>query len=63
MITQEGYISLLGTQQLPSEEFELTAFSLGAHFETHGKPILRTLSYLAVSSQDDKPCELAMSLL
>ena len=28
---------------LPSEELELTANSLGAHIETHGKPILRTL--------------------
>ena len=29
---------------LPSEEFQLTANSLGAHIETHGKFILRTLS-------------------
>ena len=32
----------------PSEEFELTADSLGAH-----KLILRTLSYLTVNSHDD----------
>ena len=30
-----------------------TANSLGAHNETHGKFILRTLSYLTVNSQDD----------
>ena len=30
----------------PSEEFELRTNSLGAHIETHGKFILRTLSYL-----------------
>ena len=29
---------------LPSEEFELTANSLGAHIETHEKLILRTFS-------------------
>ena len=29
---------------LPSEEFELTAKSLGAQIETHGKLILRTFS-------------------
>ena len=28
----------------PREEFELTANSLGAHSETHRKPILRTLT-------------------
>ena len=31
---------------LLSEEFELTADSLGAHIETHGGLILRTLSYI-----------------
>ena len=31
-------------QKLQSEEFELTAKSLGAHIETHGKLLLRTLS-------------------
>ena len=29
---------------LPSEKFELTAHSLGAHIETHTGLILRTLS-------------------
>ena len=48
---------------IPSEEFELTANSLGAHFESHGKGILRTLSYLTVNSLDDSHCELAVSLL
>ena len=43
-----------------SEEFELTANSLGAYIETHGKSILRTLSYLTVNSQDDSHCELAV---
>ena len=43
---------------LPSEEFELTANSLGAHIETHGQFILRTLTYLTVNSQDDSHCEL-----
>ena len=28
----------------PSEEFELTANSLGAHIETHGELIFRALS-------------------
>ena len=42
----------------PSEEFELTAKSLGAHIETHEK-ILRTLSNLTVVSQGDSHCELA----
>ena len=46
----------------PSEEFELTANSLGARIETHGKLILRTISYLTVNSQDDSQCELAVSL-
>ena len=34
---------------LSSEEFELTANSLGAHIETHGGLILRTLSLIAHS--------------
>ena len=41
----------------------LTANSLGTYIETHGKPILRTLSYLTVNSQDDSHCELAVSFL
>ena len=47
----------------PTEEFKFTANSLGAHIETHGKLILRTLSYLTVNShaQDDSHCELAVS--
>ena len=44
----------------PSEEFELTAKSLGVHIGTHGKLILRTLGYLTVNSQDDSHCELAV---
>ena len=44
----------------PSEEFELTPNSLGAHIETHGKLIL-TLSYLTMNSQDDSHCEVAVS--
>ena len=47
----------------PSEEFELTANSLGAHIETYGKLIFRTLSYLTVNSQDDSHSELAVSFL
>ena len=46
---------------LPSEEFEFTVNSLGAHIETHSGLILRTLSYLTVNSQDDSLCELAVS--
>ena len=46
----------------PSEEFELTANSLGAHIETHGKLILRTLRYLTMSSQDDSHCEIPASI-
>ena len=45
----------------PSEEFELTANSLGAHIETDSGLILRTLSYLTVNSQDDSHCENARS--
>ena len=47
----------------PSEEFELTTNSLGAHIETHGKLILRTLSYLTVNSLDDSHCQLAVTFL
>ena len=50
-------------RNLPSEEFEVTANSLGAHIETHGELILRTLGYLTVNSQDDSHCELAVSFL
>ena len=46
-----------------SEEFELTANSLGAHIETHGGLILRTISKLTVNSQDDSHCELVVSFL
>ena len=52
---------VLGIFEHPSEEFELTANSLGAHIETHGGFILRTLSYLTVKSQDDSHCEIAAS--
>ena len=52
---------LVGQSSLPSEEFELTANSLGAHIETHCGLILRTLGYLTVNSQDDSLCELAVS--
>ena len=45
----------------PSEEFELTANSLGPHIEAHGGLILRILRYLTVKSQDDSLCELAVS--
>ena len=34
----------------PSEEFELTADSMGARIETHEKLILRTLCHLTVNS-------------
>ena len=44
----------------PTEEFELSADSLGAHVLTHSEPILRTLSYLTVNSQDDSHCEIAV---
>ena len=53
----------LGQSMGPSEEFDLTGNALGAHIETHGKIILRTLSYLTVNSQDDSHCELAFSFL
>ena len=46
---------------VPSEEFELTANSLGDHIEIHSGLILRTLSYLTANSQDDSHCELAVS--
>ena len=46
---------------LPSEEYELTANSLGAHMKVtesspsivHGELILRTFIYLTVYSQDE----------
>ena len=44
-----------------SVEFDLTANSLGAHIETHGKLILRTLTYFTVNSQDDSHCDLAVN--
>ena len=46
---------------LPSEEFELPAYLLGAFIETHENLILRTLSYLTVNSQDDLYCQLAVN--
>ena len=45
--TIQHYLALFCN--IPSEEFELTANSLGAHTETHGGLILRTLSYLRVN--------------
>ena len=53
-------LTVLGSS---SEEFLLTANSLEAHIETHGKLILRKFSYLTVNSQDDSHCELAVSFL
>ena len=47
--------------EVPSEEFELKANSLGPHIKNHGKLILRTLSYLTVKSKDDSHFELALS--
>ena len=47
---------------VPSEEFELTANSLGAHIETRVKLLLRTLSYISVNSQVEPHCELSVSL-
>ena len=52
-----GLTEQTGTQCLPREEFELTANSIGAHIETHGGPILRTLT---VNAQDDSHCELCL---
>ena len=46
----------------PSEEFVVTANSLGAHIETHSGLIFRTLRELTVNSQEDSHCELSMSL-
>ena len=37
----------------PSEEFELTTNSLGAHTETHGGLFLRILGSLTVNSQEE----------
>ena len=48
--------------EYPSEEFEFTGNSLGAHIETHGWLILRTLSYLTVNSQDNSHCQIAVSI-
>ena len=49
------------TEVPPSEEFEITANSLGVHIVTYGELILRTLSCIIVNSQDDSHCELAVS--
>ena len=59
----QGSFQTLAKLNIPSEEFELTANSLGTHIETHGKLILRILDYLTVNSQDDSHCELAVSFL
>ena len=48
-------------QYLPSEEYELTANSLGAHIETHGGLIWGNSVSFTVNSQDDSHCELAVS--
>ena len=48
-------------QVLPSEEFEITAYSQGANIKTHGKQIFTTLSDLTVNSQDYSHCMLAVS--
>ena len=45
------------------DKFELTANSLGAHTETQGGLILRTLSYLTMNSQDDSHCEVPVNFL
>ena len=45
-------VNLWDTKRLysfSSEEFELTANSLGLHIETHGKLFFRTLNYLTVN--------------
>ena len=61
----ERHVSLTNrdtyTQLIPSEEFELTANSLGAHMKVtesspgmgHGELILRTFIKLTVYSQDE----------
>ena len=61
--TLQGILGRGGGGSIFSEEFELIANSLGAHIETHGTLILRTLSYLTVNSLDDSHCELSVSLL
>ena len=53
------YVSLIASSnpckgndvELPSEEFELTVNSLGAHIETHRKLILSTLCAICVIAQ------------
>ena len=60
---KEGKVMEKGRRWQPREEFQLTANSLEAQIETHGKLILRTLSYLIVNSQDDSHCELSVSYL
>ena len=49
-IVNKPYLLQYSFQPL-SEEFELSANSLGAHIETQGKLILRTFSELTVNSQ------------
>ena len=43
--------------------YDKYANSLGTHFETNRKLILKTLSYLTVNSQDYSHCDLAVSFL
>ena len=61
-----GIVSLDALWYKPSEEFELTANSLGAQIDTHGGLSLRTLSHFTVISQDELTlqvcCELSVSL-
>ena len=65
ILIPNNFLELLANKSNPSEEFELTANSLGAHIETHGGLILGTLSWLTVNSQDELTlwacCELSMS--
>ena len=56
-----GYLRHESNQ--PSDEFEFKANSLGAHIETHGGLILRTLSQLIANSKADSHGELAVSFL
>ena len=50
------------TQELPSEEFELTDDTLQADIKLHGKLILKPLIYLTAHSWDDLTAVTSLSL-
>ena len=51
---QAGYREMVKKKaKKPSEEFKLTASTQRAHMKSHGKLVLKPLSYLTMHSRDD----------